>query len=119
MNAYRTNYRPSPEEGRLRVPQDCEPIPQVPYDTGDRTFGPLDALMAIAIAMGGAVVVVLATRQVPPMPAQQAVQTFPVEPLTLESIANARIEGFRAGYATAVAQGCTQPIALSRPIAGK
>jgi hypothetical protein len=120
MSTYRRNYTPPRAGKHPEVPFHVEPIAQVDYADQARAFGPLDLLMAIGIAMAIGAVVVLYTRSdATPADPQPVVQAFPAEPLTLESIANARIEGFRAGYATAVGQGCNQPVALSRPLASQ
>jgi hypothetical protein len=44
------------------------------------------------------------------------VQVYPLEPLTPEQLAQARLEGFRAGQLAARDDGCTQPLALTSPI---
>lgn len=53
--------------------------------------------------------------EVTPLPAP-VMQTFPLEPLDAESVTQARIEAFRAGYRMAIEQGCQQPVALSFPL---
>lgn len=107
MSAHRWNYRPEPIEAPSVGPEQ----PGLPA---------LVALIGLALAIGLLCALVLYTGAPPAAVATPVrtpdVQIYPLEPLDAPRLADLRIEAFRAGYRSALHDGCRLP-ALATPIA--
>lgn len=81
-------------------------------DLGRVIFRLVLVVFTVLAALHGLAQLLRTDRQVAPLRAA-AVDTSPLPPV---DVADARVEGFRAGFEAALQHGCRQPMALAMPI---